>query len=62
MENKDIEMCQNCFEEPSLPNSSLCEYCNDINIDMDCDDDDLEELIESIDVIRSREEYKTMGW
>ncbi len=61
MENKDIEICQNCFEEPALPNSSLCEYCNDVN--MDCDDDDLEELIESIDsknIIRSREEYKTI--
>lgn len=58
MENKDIKICQNCFEEPALPNSSLCKYCDDVNIDWD--DDNLEELIEGIDVIRSREEYKTI--
>ena len=44
--NNNIEICQNCFEEPVLPNSNFCKYCDDVN--MDCDDID-EELIEGIE-------------
>ena len=47
MKINDINICQNCFEEPALPNSSLCKYCDDVTIDID--NDDLEELIESIE-------------
>lgn len=45
-ENNDVEICQNCFEEPALPNSSLCKECTDITIDWD--DIDLDDLIENI--------------
>lgn len=46
-ENNDIKkICQNCFEEPALPHSNLCQSCYDYIVGDDCDD--LDELIKDI--------------
>ena len=47
LQNNNIGICQNCFEKSASPNSNLCKDCDDATIDVN--DDDLEELIKSIE-------------